>query len=758
MASLRRALKLSLAPESPPPVSPPNTSSRSLSSPKAKTGRREGSPRRSLASPKPKPKSPTARDSSRSKKLAGAGEKGRSSPTSNRSRNRGTSGREDRKVASRDTPRPTGSEDEEEEEDEDEALPTSARTAADKSESRSKGKAIAEQNAEDKQPRARKTKSPRLEANGRRDGGGGAGLCDNGNQAGKLEVKTEGGATKPTVDVVEAQSPLKAESSRAAAGGEGKNFTDKHGEPLLPLNVDFLADGKWRCTRSDGRYWRCLEPALPGKNTCEKHYTFTPLSVEKERPLKRRPPVSVVKLERDTKVLESKWEHWVIASSSSTHPKLRHKVGPATRRTEKKLSTPSGRKLKNADRGHDNEQLEVERFLSQYEGGRGNRFQQWQWEIRKRLIMEGGTNAADDHDNFCTQVLQGEGGPMDCYHTIDRYLDMLQEIYGDLVICPHILDAKEIEWDCPYLRHFRKAQRRFIVYRNATDSGKWRKLAQSLWTRVTGFHTGKTYGETKPDEDALKNTCAIEGTIWSSGVLKAVPLADEEKLVDVLDELQSKRPTKRSPQKGGRLFLVDATLPNYEERGVPGGTPGICCAVNDAVNSVLPAPLRTSRPTSFLDLMKVESPGTASWTLSRPLGPGPCISAFQEEMKKRRALSLGFGDLVIQPLATGAYAARLERVHALLTDNHIRGRRMLPLEMYLEEEIPLVIYHRRGPHSELIEFPEQSCHACISYLGLDSPQAALPVGVACNDWDGIEELISAYLLEKLQVCRQMLLS
>ena len=69
--------------------------------------------------------------------------------------------------------------------------------------------------------------------------------------------------------------------------------------------------------------------------------------------------------------------------------------------------------------------------------------------------------------------------------------------------------------------------------------------------------------------------------------------------------------------------------------------------------------------------------------------------AFKQEMKQRRSFNFGFGDLVVQPLATSKYVARLERIHSLLLDSHMRHRRLLPLEMYLEEEIPLVIYHRR---------------------------------------------------------------
>ena len=79
---------------------------------------------------------------------------------------------------------------------------------------------------------------------------------------------------------------------------------------------------------------------------------------------------------------------------------------------------------------------------------------------------------------------------------------------------------------------------------------------------------------------------------------------------------------------------------------------GLCCAVNDAANEMVPPALRSNRPESLFHCMKVESSGTASYTLFAALGGPPKLTAFHQETKKRRSFNLGCGDFIIQPLAT----------------------------------------------------------------------------------------------------------
>lgn len=58
---------------------------------------------------------------------------------------------------------------------------------------------------------------------------------------------------------------------------------------------------------------------------------------------------------------------------------------------------------------------------------------------------------------------------------------------------------------------------------------------------------------------------------------------------------------------------------------------------------------------------------------------------------------------------------QMERVHAAVVGAHERHACLLPLEMYLEEGIPLVCYIRDQGHAQMVELPEQSCHAFLSF-------------------------------------------
>ena len=70
----------------------------------------------------------------------------------------------------------------------------------------------------------------------------------------------------------------------------------------------------------------------------------------------------------------------------------------------------------------------------------------------------------------------------------------------------------------------------------------------------------------------------------------------------------------------------------------------------------------------------------------------------------------------------------VERVHAAVLGAHVRSCCLLPLEMYLEEGIPLVCYLRDQPHAELVETSEQSCHAFLSFSNVAAATPALKVG------------------------------
>ena len=82
------------------------------------------------------------------------------------------------------------------------------------------------------------------------------------------------------------------------------------------------------------------------------------------------------------------------------------------------------------------------------------------------------------------------------------------------------------------------------------------------------------------------------------------------------------------------------------------------------------------------------------------------------------------------PADTGRFRCRkLERAHAAIFGDHSRHSQLLPLEFYLEEGIPLVLHVRDGPNMQLVELPEQSCHAFLTFGNVESPLPALKVGL-----------------------------
>ena len=70
---------------------------------------------------------------------------------------------------------------------------------------------------------------------------------------------------------------------------------------------------------------------------------------------------------------------------------------------------------------------------------------------------------------------------------------------------------------------------------------------------------------------------------------------------------------------------------------------------------------------------------------------------------------------------------QVERVHAAVLGAHERHACLLPLEMYLEEAIPLVCYIRDQGHAQMVELPEQSCHAFMSFANAQGPEPSLKV-------------------------------
>lgn len=94
-------------------------------------------------------------------------------------------------------------------------------------------------------------------------------------------------------------------------------------------------------------------------------------------------------------------------------------------------------------------------------------------------------------------------------------------------------------------------------------------------------------------------------------------------------------------------------------------------------------------------------------------------------------------------------------MHAALLGAHVRSGCLLPLEMYLEEGIPLVCYLRHQPYAELVETSEQSCHAFLSFSNAAAATPALKVPCAHNCHSSTTaSLLHKHVYAHLQSCHQ----
>ncbi|KAL0045003.1 hypothetical protein WJX82_004834 [Trebouxia sp. C0006] len=413
-----------------------------------------------------------------------------------------------------------------------------------------------------------------------------------------------------------------------------------------------------------------------------------------------------------------------------------------------------------------------------------HQYDQFEVRIRKRLWMRAflrwGRAAADEalaaHDTFVHVVLMGQSpdghpGPPDSLlsaQACTQYHAMLAKVYGpELVLDPHVMSVDALSEqdtaESEEVRNFRLLQRRFIVYNPskaahigsaaegllALASGEycsdWDATLAGLWEALQTKTRDLTVGQLQEQaDDATAASCNLQNGSWQQGLRTGEVLPDDVKIWDVITAS-----VQRAPDSLQHLYFLDGTFPGELPPGCDSheDIPGLCCGVDQAVNAMLPAAMRSDRAGSLFKQMCVESTGTASFTFFAPCGQASNLTAFHQETKKRRSWNCGCGDFIVQPLSTAASVRQVERVHAAVLGAHERHACLLPLEMYLEEGIPLVCHIRDQGHAQMVELPEQSCHAFISFANAQSPEPSLKV--SCNDWHIESEMSSAYLLEKL---------
>ncbi|PRW59252.1 hypothetical protein C2E21_2426 [Chlorella sorokiniana] len=395
---------------------------------------------------------------------------------------------------------------------------------------------------------------------------------------------------------------------------------------------------------------------------------------------------------------------------------------------------------------------------------------------------------------------QPPAAPEDCKQLCAELDGRLRDIYNrdgrELVLHPHILSAKAL-WEQEGqddLQHMRVMERRFIIWTpadapGAEDSqqqqqhpqqkqkqqqqqrqrqqqqqpgdgeggtssgsgepdgssgqhqgGAWDQGLAGIWREFTQRLESKRYGDITLNSTANTVSCALNDTEWKDGQLKRVGVKQNAAVMKQIEQCQK-------GARQGRLYVTDGSMPDYEAQQYPADAPGMPCGVDARANEMMPHAVRSNRATNLFHTLKSESTGTKTFTLFGPAGGGTNLTAFHFETKRRRSYNCGTGDFIVQPLATMEVMRKVMRVHAAVAGRHTRHGQLLPLEVYLEEGIPLVLHVRDYPRATLCELCEQSLHAFVSFSTVACSPPALKV--SCNDLDLVWELDSCYWLEKL---------
>ncbi|KAL0021424.1 hypothetical protein WJX79_005613 [Trebouxia sp. C0005] len=359
------------------------------------------------------------------------------------------------------------------------------------------------------------------------------------------------------------------------------------------------------------------------------------------------------------------------------------------------------------------------------------------------------------------QRTDGQAGCPDIHQSAQAckdYHKMLLEVYGPTkVLSPYVLNIDAIDdYNAPGgakdLRHFRLLQRRFIVYRpkKAADQSCSNPTCPSHPSALSGqpdglaesAQAGGPAGSLPYDADTaasaasssvivdIVNSHQDEDTANTNAT--AAPSDWDATLKDLWQELQNKTGKLTGKQVQDNSDVATAASCSLLEGSWQGGhcsTEPIPsrAKVGNAIRNCLEQRAGSHQRLYFLD-------GTF---------PGHLPGHFQS-YEDVPGVWCGVDQ---KPLSTADSVRKLERVHAAVMGAHKRHGCLLPLEMYLEEDIPLVCYIRDKPYAEMVELPEQSCHCFLSFSNASADPPALKA--SCNDWHLDSELSSAYLLEKL---------
>jgi hypothetical protein len=220
--------------------------------------------------------------------------------------------------------------------------------------------------------------------------------------------------------------------------------------------------------------------------------------------------------------------------------------------------------------------------------------------------------------------------------------------------------------------------------------------------------------------------------------------------------LCARRPVVFVPEGAGAVHAtsaLDAALRLPNEQMMPA-----------ALEAAMPQQLRAAAPGGAVALLapSPQPPWLALEAQSQAYGGGVCVDGFAPPGAPlpllRRCHVSASGTLLVAPLATAAASARLDAIHSALWGDDVSdsngctgaSSRLLPLEQYLEESLPLVTWQRDRAGADIAELPPLCRTAQLRWRVSDDNAPLSATGAAARaDCCARAELLPAYLLAKL---------
>lgn len=108
----------------------------------------------------------------------------------------------------------------------------------------------------------------------------------------------------------------------------------------------------------------------------------------------------------------------------------------------------------------------------------------------------------------------------------------------------------------------------------------------------------------------------MQNTKWIAGNVIRYPLGPTSNIVKAIQKCQN-------TNKTGRLYLTDGSMMDYEATEYPRNAPGVPCKVDEAVNSMMPHAVASTRSTNLFHAVKVLKKNAAGLVLRNKNNSNP---------------------------------------------------------------------------------------------------------------------------------------